>query len=194
MEGPFEGNERQNRLEKVYLAIISRYKDYIEEKESLSVAELPVLVTPINQKVNEKADEIKSEFLNYDYDSNFLEASQKAYEFVKNVIDNVVLPLQFWLTPEETLVFMLGDSMDKNILLCSMLVSLGNPSSKVLVKLVDSTRKTMVYYEFKGILYMLDLETGISNFSSKDELLKSLGMNDEAVAYEFNNQMYADLY
>lgn len=45
------GTGREGRLNNLYLAVISRYKEYIEEKEGLSVAELPTLVTPNSEKV-----------------------------------------------------------------------------------------------------------------------------------------------
>lgn len=186
--------DKEDRLNQVYLAIISRYKDYIEEKESLSVAELPVLVTPNEPKVREKVEELKGSFLNYDYDTNFREASIRAYDFVKRELTEAVLPLQFWLTPEETLTFKLGDSIDKNILLCSLFIGLGNPSSKVFVKIADTARKVSVYYEFKGRTYLFDIEDGIKEFESKEPMLKTMDLKEETTAYEFNNQMYADIY
>ncbi|MGI0100391.1 MAG: hypothetical protein ACREBH_01550 [Candidatus Micrarchaeaceae archaeon] len=185
--------ERDGSLNRLYLAIISRYKDYIEEKEGLSVAELPTLVTPANHKVAEKVEEIKAGFLNYDYEANFIEASGKAFMFVKDEIADTVLPLQFWLTPEETLTFMLGDHMDKNILLCSMLVCLGNPSSKVLVRLNDGSRKVVTYCEFYGSMRMFDLEDAEREFKTKEEAVSYMGMDSDASIYEFNNQMYADI-
>ncbi len=184
--------DKANRMNQLYIAIISRYKEYIEEKEGLSVAELPTLVMPTNQKVKEKVDDIKSGFLNYNYENDFREASARAHEFVRKEIADVVLPLQFWLTPDETLTFMLGDVMDKNILLCSMLIGLGNPSAKVFVRMPENAREVFVYYEFKNTIHVL--EDKIKEFNSKDEMLKSLNMTEETVAYEFNNQMYADIY
>jgi hypothetical protein len=186
--------DRESRLNEVYLTIISRYKDYIEEQEGLSVAELPILVTPLAPRIKEKTIQIKSTFLNYDYETNFMEAANSVYKFIKEEINDVALPLQFWLTPEETLTFMLGDPMDKNILMCSLLVSLGNPSAKVLVRINEGTRKVFTYYEFKGALHIFDMEEGMKEFPNKEELLASLAIGDDTVAYEFNNQMYADLY
>jgi hypothetical protein len=195
MHGSTNGKpDRETSLNQLYLAIISRYKEYIEEKENISVAELPTLVIPNSTSVITKANEIKSEFLNYNYDENFLEASTKAYVFVKDGISEIILPLQFWMTPEETMTFMLGDSMDKNILLCSILVSLGNPSAKVLVRMEGNSRKVFVYHEFNSTIYVLDMENETRTFISKDEMLASLNMNEDTTAYEFNNQMYSDLY
>lgn len=184
--------DREKQLNQLYIAVISRYKDYIGEKENLSVAELPTLVMPDSQGVKAKANEIKSGFLNYSYDSNFVEASLKASDFIQKDVSEVVLPVQFWLAPDETLTFMLGDTMDRNILLCSILIALGNPSARVLVKLMDSTRNVSVYYEFKGEIYVLG-NGGTKKFKDREALMDSLGLSDDTVAYEFNNRMYADI-
>ena len=182
------------RLSNIYLLIISKYKDYIEEKEALSVAELPTLVTPKAAMVARKAADIKSEFDNYDYDANFYDAGMKAFDFVSKGIGSTALPIEFWLMPEETLRFMLGDVTDKSILLCSILIALGNPSSKVVVVSRDSMRSIYVYYEFGGSIVMMDSESGkVEKFSNKDEMLKAFNLDDESAAYEFNDQMYIDI-
>lgn len=185
---------RDAKLSEIYLAIISRYKDYIEEKESLSVAELPTLVTPHSAKVREKADEIKSLFLNYSYDTDFIKAAEAAYAFVRGSIEEITLPLQFWITPEETLAFGAGDSIDRNILLCSLLVGLGNPSARVFVSMTDNTRKVFVYYEFKDKLYVLDWSKEQRELASRVDMLESIYIGEDSTAYEFNNSMYADIY
>ncbi|MGC8537742.1 MAG: hypothetical protein ACP5MZ_02020 [Candidatus Micrarchaeia archaeon] len=186
--------DRYVRLNNIYLLIISKYKEYIEEKEELSVAELPTLVTPKAAMVARKAADIKGEFDNYDYDANFPDAAMKAFDFVLKDIGDAALPIEFWLMPEETLRFMLGDITDKSILLCSILIALGNPSSKVVVVSRDSTRSIYVYYEFGGSIVMMDVENGkIEKFGNKDEMLKEFNLDDESAAYEFNDQMYVDI-
>lgn len=187
------GVSDQLKLNNIYLAIISRYKDYIEEKESISVAELPTLVTPNNNAVKGKVDEIKRSFEKYDYDKDFYEASLKAFEFVKEKIDSVVLPLQFWLTPEETLVFLVGDAFDKNILLCSLIIGLGNPSSKVMVVMKSDSKRIFVTYEYNAKFYLLDLNDGVREFSNRDEIMNILKEGEEITAYEFNDRTYIDL-
>ncbi len=187
------GVSDQLKLNNIYLAIISRYKDYIEEKESISVAELPTLVTPNNNAVKGKVDEIKRSFEKYDYDKDFYEASLKAFEFVKEKIDSVVLPLQFWLTPEETLVFLVGDAFDKNILLCSLIIGLGNPSSKVMVVMKSDSKRIFVTYGYNAKFYLLDLNDGVREFSNRDEIMNILKEGEEITAYEFNDRTYIDL-
>jgi hypothetical protein len=193
MEGASNKPDRDRRLNNLYLAIISRYKEYIEEKESLSVAELPTLVMPNSEKVRERVEEIKSKFLNYTYDNDFQEASLMAFNFVDEEIEDVTLPLQFWITPDETITFMMGDVIDKAILLCSMLVKIGNPSARVFVKIDNTTRRVFVYYEFRNRVWVLENGRESRGYENRNAMLKELEFNDETIAYEFNNQMYADI-
>jgi hypothetical protein len=192
MEGSMPDKER--RLNDLYIAIISRYKEYIEEKEGLSVAELPTLVTPDSERVKDKAEEIKSKFLSYSYDNDFYGASIMAYDFAKNGIEDVVLPLQFWLTPDETILFMMGDIMDKSILLCSILIRLGNPSARVFVKIDEGERKVSVYYGFSGKIHAFENIKEAKSYENREEMLKGQHFGENTTAYEFNNQMYADMY
>lgn len=185
--------DRLARQSEVYLAIISRYKDYIEEKESVSVSELPTLVTPKDDAVLKKVAEIQAGFGSYAYEKDFHSAAEKAYSFVKGEIDSAVLPLEFWLSPRDTLGCMMGDTIDKNILLCSMLIALGNPSAKVLINMKDEKVSSVVYFEFGPDIHMFDVESGQREFRSKDEMLAALGVREDSSAYEFNNQRYLDL-
>ncbi len=187
-----ENAERAEKLNKLYLAIILRYKDIIEERERLSVSELPNLITPKDERVVEKAEEIKKNFPNYVYERDFYYASKMAFEFVKDGIEEIMHPVQFWMKPSETINFQIGDIMDKNILLCSLLIELGNPSAKVLVG-VDDMLSAFTYYEFNGKLYLLDIKNSIKEFDSKDDIYKIVAKGDNTTAYEFNNQMYRDI-
>ena len=187
-------NDRITKLNQLYFLIISKYKDYIEEKEEISVAELPRFVMPQSGFVAKKAAELKEKFTNYTYDKDFADAALTAFHFVRDETEDIVLPLQFWLSPEETLKFMGGDITDRNILLCSLLIALGNPSSKVIIVTDDSKRAVKAYYEFNNSIRMFDIENGTSaEFAAKDDMIKSLNLNDESIAYEFNDQMYVDI-
>jgi hypothetical protein len=188
-----EEYKKINKLNQIYLFIISKYKDYIESGEKLSVAELPTMIMPKIPSVLKKANEIKETYTDFVYEVNFVDVSIKAFDFVKNEIEDVSLPIQFWLTPEETLKFMSGDITDKNMVLCSLLIALGNPSAKVLVVINNNERKIVVYYEFNNSFTMLDLDDGIKLFSAKEDMLKSLGMTEDSIVYEFNDQMYIDI-
>ncbi len=181
----------KERLNQLYLAVIFRYRYYIEEKENLSVAELPKLVTPNSPMVSKLAEEIKGE--EYLYEANFYDASIKARDFVRENVEDVLLPVQFWILPDETIRFGLGDNIDKNILLCSLLIRLGNPSAKVLINIREDTRNAYVYYEFNSNIYLLEMEGEVVAMQTKEEMIRRLGVNDESTAYEFNDKMFLDL-
>ncbi len=185
--------KKQVQLNKIYLAVISRYKNYIEEKENISIAELPRYITPKNAEIIKEADRIKASYENYDYEKNFYDASVVAYDFVKNEIEEISIPLEFWFYPNEILEFKLGDILDKNILLCSLLISLGNPSVKVFVTINDTKRNIFVYYEFNNKIYKLDLRDKISVFNSKEEIMAELLINEETISYEFNDNIYLNI-
>ncbi len=187
-------NERLKRLNQIYLLIISRYKDYIEEKEEVAVAELPRLVMPNSQLVEKKAKEIQDSIPNYFYEANFKEASIAAFTFVQKGIDEIMLPVQFWLTPEEAMSFSCGDGMDRNILLCSLFIALGNPSARVLVVMNMAGKVIRVYYDYNGTFTIFDLASGsIGEFGGKDEMLRQFSINENTTAYEFNDQVYIDI-
>ena len=185
--------DKETRLSQLYLSIISRYKGYIEEKEELAVAELPTLVLPKGELVTRKANEIRESFTNYSYNNDFPNAAMAAFKFVRDEIEEILLPLQFWLTPDETVEFKLGDRMDRNILLCSMLIALGNPSSRVFVIKREGGVSTYTYFEFNATTVLLNLENGTEVFESKDEMLKRLRIGEDDTAYEFNHQSYIDV-
>ena len=185
--------EREIRLNQLYLGIISKYKEYIEEMEHISIAELPSLVTPKKELIVKKAEEIKGEFGSYVYESHFYEASINAFAYVRDSVLETTMPVQFWLTAEDTLRFGIGDVIDRNILLCSLLSALGNPSAKVLVSIKEDIRRVLTYYELNGRAYILDFVSGFRKFESRDALLKSLNLDDESTAYEFNESLYNEI-
>ncbi len=189
-------SELLKKYNSLYLEIIMKYKEYIEEQEGLYVAELPKLVMPSDESVKGVAALISSKFPDYNYDENFGAAAQLAYDFVKGSIVNVTLPVQFWLKPGQTIAYGAGDLFDKATLLCSILVALGNPSTKIIIVIGENQRSFVVYYEFNEKITAINIERGmISSFNDRDQLLRSLGVKEDAetTAYEFNDRMYTDI-
>ncbi|OJI08165.1 hypothetical protein Micr_00272 [Candidatus Micrarchaeum sp.] len=191
-EGGSTNFERLAKLNAIYLRIINRYRDYIGEEESLSVAELPRLVTPKDKSVLEKAEDIKSGFEKYSYERDFYAASVVAYEFVRKEIETINLPVEFWLEPAETMEFGAGEKLDRYTLLCSLIIALGNPSAKILIIEKNDRLNPILYYETDGI-YLMDFDSEIRKFASKDEMLANIGIGEDSVAYEFNDKMYVDI-
>ncbi|MGC8629228.1 MAG: hypothetical protein ACP5T4_03405 [Candidatus Micrarchaeia archaeon] len=187
--------EELKRYNKLYLTMLLRYKDYIEEEENLNVAQLPTLVTPEASAIVSFANNIKAQYSNYSPEKNFLEAAKRAHSYVCDKIATVTLPIQFWLMPEETLAAEAGDTLDKAILLCSVFIALGNITSKIIISMDDSNRKVGVYCEYGNKLLYFGLDCNVSEFETKEALLKSLGIEKgkDMTAYEFNDKMYVDL-
>lgn len=179
----------------IYLSIIMRYKDYIEEHEGLYIADLPKLVTPADSSVASVASGIMNSFPSYTYERDFLEAARLAYLYIKEKITAVSLPIQFWQKPSETITNCAGDPFDMAVLLCSILVALGNVSTKIIITLSDGKRDFLVYSEYNEELIVIDLERGITKAQSREELLSRLkiGTDPELSAYEFNDKMYTNI-
>jgi len=180
----------------LYLEIVMRYRDYIEERETLHAAELPTLVTPRDPAVVAKAEGIKRMFNSYNYDLDFPEAAKEAEFYVRSKISEANLPLQFWLRPSQAIELEVGDVFDKAVLLCSLLIGLGNASSRIIARVKDGeTRRLAVSYEFNNRVFVFEMSEGsLKEFPTRAEMLGSLGINEEGVdAYEFNDLMYDSL-
>lgn len=188
-------NDTLKAYNNIYLEIIMRYKEQIEEKESLYLADLPKLVTPNDENVVLLAKEMQSNFPVFNYDENFPEAARLAYEYTRDKITQISLPIQFWLRPAQTIRYSAGDIFDKAVLLCSLLIAMGNVSSRIIVVARETERSFIVYAEFKNRLIVIDLEKGVKEVTSLDAVLKELKVDsdEDTTAYEFNDKMYRDI-
>ena len=182
--------ELVKKYNNVYLTIIMRYKEYIEGKENLYVAELPTLITPDDESVALLAKSMKGE-------DNGYSAVERAYNYISSSITTLTMPVQFWQKPRETTLNAAGDLFDKAVLLCTLLVSMGNVSSKVMIAIKNEKRNFLVYTEIEGRLIAIDIEKGLSEVASKEELMERLEIDDDISegvnAYEFNDKMYVQL-
>ncbi|MCL4365563.1 MAG: hypothetical protein M1569_03065 [Candidatus Marsarchaeota archaeon] len=183
----------------IYLEIITRYKEYIEEKEELYLTDLPRLITPADEQVLLLAKELEGNFPVYNYEDNFEDAMKLAYAYIRDRIAPVSLPIQFWLKPSQTIRYGAGDIFDKAVLLCSTLIAIGNVSSRVMVIVKNNDRHFIVYSESKGRIIGIDMEFGLNEYKNMDELLGKNGIDqgaendDEIMAYEFNDKFYRNI-
>ena len=188
-------SELLKKYNSLYLDIIMRYRDYIEEKEGLYIAELPKLVTPDDESVKLLASSMKEKFPSYKYEENFAEAANAAYSYVISSIATVSLPIQYWQKPADTIKHGAGEIFDKAVLLCSILVSLGCLPAKVAVSVGETVKSFAVYFENDSKIVSMDIEKGMATFESMDKFLEYLGIREDSdvTAYEFNDKMYKDL-
>ncbi|MCL4385680.1 MAG: hypothetical protein M1538_02265 [Candidatus Marsarchaeota archaeon] len=182
-----EDFENEVKLNQLYLSIISKYKDYIEQKEQKSLSELPSLIIPTNEIIMAKVNSIKLHFQNYNYNKDFYKASILAFDFVKDNIKSITMPIKYWLTPDETILFGFGDIIDKNVLLTSLLIALGNHSTKVLIIEEFNIEKIYTYCEYKNNIILFNVENDIKIYKNLKSVLKNLNLNDDVNIYAFNN-------
>ena len=186
--------EMLRKYNNIYLTIITRYKDYIEEHEVLHLTELPKLITPLNKNVASIAEQIRSGFESYNPSTDFYDAAYKALESIKS-IKQITMPIQFWQMPSETISNGAGDEFDRAVVLCSVLIALGNPSTKVAVVTAGEQRSISVYFSNGDKIACMDVSGSIREFASSKELFDYMGAKGEdSSAYEFNDKMYSDIY
>ena len=187
--------ESLRKYNDLYLEVIMQNKDKIEEEQKLYVAELPKLVTPSDESVAAKCKGMTSRFSAYNYDRDFPAAAGSAYEYVQS-LKTVDLPIEYWLKPSQVIKYGAGDVFDKAVLLCSLLIALGNVSTKVVILINENDERTIaVYCEFNGRVLAMETEKGSRVFPSIDAFMASLGIRKDrdVTAYEFNDRTYSNL-
>ncbi len=190
-----EEDELLKKYNTLYLEILMRYKDEIEKGETLYVAELPKLVTPQDESVLAVVNNIKSSFAAYSLDDNFYDAAMKAQAYINTSVSGISVPVQFWLTPSEVIRMGAGDVFDKTVLLCSILIGLGNLTARIVTVVKGSGSESAVYCEFHSKLLLLRADGRMGEFDGKQGLLAAMGFSDDpgTTAYEFNDKMYSSI-
>ncbi len=171
-----------------------RYKDHIEQVESLYLPDLPKLINPDLEDIISLSSEIKSSFENFSQ-KNIKEASINLFNNLEKRIKITSLPIQFWQTPSETLKNEIGDELDYYSLLCSSLIALGCVTSKIFILNSDGKNTIVVYYEHENEILLFKNNTEPKSFKNKDLFFKYLieNIKTETIAYEFNDKIYRDI-
>ncbi len=180
-------DELVRRINSLYLTVILRYKESIEQGEALYIPDLPRLVEPENKSVVVLADSIKGEFDGYSYERDFERAAKSAYDYIRGHVSTVSLPIQFWQKPDETLDNKIGDAFDKSTLFCSILAALGSASAKV-VLVVDGSKDVAVFFSSarEVVFYKFDDENPKA-LPDVDAVRSLMQKSDDAQVYAFNS-------
>lgn len=182
---PEQPSEEEIKL-RLYRLIIDRYRDKIEEYETKSVSELKSLIQPRDEKVLQLRESISDEFHPYVYEEHFLSAAKAAFAHLTS-FRTVPAPVSFWLTFSDMQEIMAGDEIDKSILLCSLLRSMGSENSKVFV---TDSRNAYVLFQFAGKSYVADhSQKELAEFESGEAALSYL---KGKIFYSFNDKEYED--
>ncbi len=167
--------------------VVDRYRKFIEDGEAKSIAELRSLVKPLDHTVVEIKINIQDAFHPYVYDKHFVPAVQKALDIIFSY-RTVTLPVNFWLEFDEIQRLNSSDDIDKAILLCSLLRSLGSDSAKVLI---TKNKDALVTFEFADKQYMVEISRkAMSAYPKTDDSFLQI---KRTALYSFNDQEYEDL-
>jgi len=182
---PCDHSEQELRISLLKL-VIDRYREKIEEYETKSVADMKGMVTPREQHISEIKEKITEEFHPYVYDEHFLSAAKMCFEFVSS-FRTVSLPVSFWLSFSDMKELMAGDEIDKSLLFCSLLRSLGSESAKVFV---TDSRNSYVLFQFGGKSFVADhSKKELQAAESGAEAFKLLSGK---ILYSFSDKEYED--
>ncbi len=183
---PPETNEDDELRLSLYKLIIDRYRDKIEEYETRTVVDLKGMIQPHNEKIKEILDSIKEDFHPYVYDEHFLQASKTCYSYVSS-FKTLSMPVSFWLDFSDMQKLRAGDEIDKSIMLCSLLRSLGSENAKVFV---TDTKKSYVLFQFAGKSYVAGHSQ--KELSEKETGEAALEALNGKILYSFNDKEYED--
>jgi hypothetical protein len=145
------------------------------------------LVRPLDSVVTELKIQIVDQFHPYRYEQHFLPAVQKSLDILF-AYRQVSLPVNFWMAFADMARLRAADDIDRGILLCSLLRSLGSESARVLI---DKNKAAWVSFVFADKQYVIDIAKRVmSAYPLQDDALIAFMRQ---VQYAFNDKEYEDL-
>jgi len=182
---------------RLYKLLLEKYSDLINESERRTIGEIKGLVNPEDLTIQSVLTDFKPK--EYDFSRDFLESSEKAFDFVSKEIVFVEpgLSLNFWLSPKEIFSERIADDEDIAIFLCSLLTGLGNESAFVVIaELGNLEIHAFVALDFRDRFFILDpaQKHSFNDFSgTKEEAIAKYsfkGAKIKQFLYKFNHSVY----
>lgn len=176
-----------------YRKVIDRYSDKISFGEEKSIIELKKLVVP-SPKIIELSKTLE---VNSSVEDDFPNYAVNCLNYLKEIkLLASELKFAFWLTPTETLDLGAGDSMDKALLLCSLLLAKGSSTATVRVlELEDNIKHVVVCFLYSDKAFVLDASQHLFwSGPTIEDVLSSLTINNKKIiksVYEFNSEAYS---
>jgi hypothetical protein len=180
--------EPDNELRlKLHKLIIDRYREEIEEHENKTVSDLKSMIQPHEPIITKLRDSLLEGFRPYIYQEHFLSAMGMCCQYVSS-FRTISPPVAFWLTFSDMQSIMAGDEIDKSILLCSLLRSIGSESARVFV---TDTKNSYVLCQFGGKFHLNTHSNAAPSVcaSEQEALLRISGKP----LYSFNDRDYVNL-
>ncbi|MDO8554251.1 MAG: hypothetical protein Q7S22_05565 [Candidatus Micrarchaeota archaeon] len=167
---------------KLYMLIVSRYKDLIAKQEEQNITELRQRCSPYTDFIKNLKDQLIARLPVYDYKTNFSQALPLILDYIES-IHNFELSIPFWMSFEEIVEIKAAHPMDKAILLTALLRAIDTPNVKVLLA---KNKRVFVSFEHKNVKHIIIPET-CSTLSGEDmdKILK-----ENSLEYEFNDLIF----
>ena len=172
---------------KLFRLIIERYRGDVEEHENKSVSDLKGMILPHDPIITKTRDSLLESFRPYIYEEHFLPAAKMCCEYVASFA-TISPPVAFWLTFSDMQSILAGDEIDKSILLCSLLRSIGSPDARIFV---TNTKNSYVLCSFNGKFH-LSAHSGAEPAVCESEQEALLRMSGKPL-YSFNDRDYSSL-
>jgi len=167
---------------KLYMLMVSRYKDLINENETRSVSEIRQRISPYSDTIKSLNMRLTEDLQPFSYEQHFITAAQRAINYIRE-IKTCQFTITFWLGFDEMDKLKLGGIMDKALLFAALLRSFG--SDQVLVKVAKSG-KTYVSFLWEGKEYMFVPESG--SLLTGDDVVSVF--SKDPLDYMFNDLTY----
>ncbi|MCI0503164.1 hypothetical protein L0Y65_00465 [Candidatus Micrarchaeota archaeon] len=166
----------------IYKLVLGRYRNLINEKESISISEIRQKVSPYNDFVRKLRDSMLKDIVPYDVRLHFMSAAERAMEYVRK-IRTCEFAFAFWMAFSEMERLRVGTAMDKAILLAALLRSFESEDARVIV---SRRGRAFVRFSYKSTPYLFVPESG--SLLMGDDAMKLL--SDDPIAYCFNDLVY----
>ena len=186
-----------DELKTLYRILLRKHAEQINKSEERTVGEIKAIISKDDLTINSILNQIKPE--NYSFDNHYFQASEKAFNYVKDEIKYVKsdIPISFWLSPKEIVSEKIGDDEDQATFLCSLLYSLGDETAEVAVaEMENNTPHAFVITEWDNKFLLLDptQKTNFRDFfGNKKEILEKYLFNGARIKrflYRFNHSKY----
>jgi len=174
-----------------YERIVDRYREIIEQGETLSIPELKSKIDPDLDVIQQK---LKNLPVNYD------ENPMRALELIKDYLDSITTVhntnIDFWLDIEEVMKYNIADPMCKAVLLASFVSALELDYKILMCQMSNGEKKPLIIVELNEKSLLLDPNNKHSFFryyDNVDFLLSKFEYKEitiSKVLYEFNETEY----
>ena len=167
---------------KIYMLIVSRYKQSISEKEQKSITEIRERCSPYNDFIKKLKERLVGEVVNYSYEQDFLHAVERILEYSRS-IKNFELLIQFWMNFEEIDEIKAANTLDKAILIVALLRVFCSEKARVLV---TKNKRNYAGFEYKDKRYLITPETGSLLVGEDAEKI----IQNDPLAYSFSDLLF----